>query len=113
MQVYLNTMYYGGDTTVTCYVGSNNTTTCPKDSNGNFLTIDETSKSLIDNHTWNTGAVEYNTRTDPLAFYNAERGTIGKTCTSGDYCNDTVTRTTEWTGYVGSTTICNRLGICK
>ena len=31
----------------------------------------------------------------------AERGTVnGKICTSGDYCNDTVTRTTEWTGYI-------------
>lgn len=58
-------MYYGGDTTVTCYNGRyNQTTTCPKDSNGNFLTIDETSKSLIDNHIWNTGAIENNTRTD-------------------------------------------------
>jgi len=58
LQVYLNKMYYGGDTTVTCYNGRyNQTTTCPKDSNGNFLTIDETSKSLIDNHIWNTGAI--------------------------------------------------------
>ena len=101
LQIYLNKMYYGGDTTVICYRGRNNTTkVCQKDSKGNFLTIDETSKSLIDNHIWNTGAVEYNTRTDTLAFYNAERGTIGKTCTSGDYCNDTIVRTTEWTGYV-------------
>ena len=101
LQIYLNKMYYGGDTTVTCYKGGNNTTkVCQKDSKGNFLTIDETSKSLIDNHIWNTGAVEYNTRTDTLAFYQAERGTIGKTCTSGDYCNDTIVRTTEWTGYV-------------
>ena len=103
---YLNKMYYGGDTTVTCYNSFNNvTTTCPKNSKGNFLTIDGTSKSLIDNHTWNIGAVETTKKADTLAFYNAERGiTIGKTCTvsSSDYkCNDTVTRTTEWTGYVG------------
>ena len=102
LQVYLNKMYYGGDTTVTCYNGRyNQTTTCPKDSNGNFLTIDETSKSLIDNHIWNTGAIENNTRTDTLAFYSAERGTKGKICSSRGYCNDTVTRTTTWTGYVG------------
>ena len=50
---YLNTMYYGG-TSVTCYNGQNNqTTTCPTG------TIDETSKSLIDYHTWNTGAPNY------------------------------------------------------
>ena len=92
---YLNKMYYGG-TSVTCYDGTNNQiTTCPTN------TLDETSKSLIDNHIWNTGAIEYNTRTDTLAFYSAERGTVnGKTCTSGDWCNDTVTRTTEWTGYI-------------
>ena len=103
---YLNKMYYGGDTTIMCYDGSNNTTTCPKDSKGNFLTIDKTSKSLIDKHTWNTGAIEDNTITDTLAFYSAERGTTnGKICTgttfqNGNYCNDTVTRKTTWTGYV-------------
>ena len=93
---YLNTMYYGG-TTVTCYGGTeNSTTTCPTN------TIDETSKSLIDYHTWNTGAIEYDTTTDTLAFYNDERGSVnGKICSSGNNCNDTVTRTTEWPGYIG------------
>ena len=100
---YLNTMYYGG-TTVTCYSSYNNqTTTCPTG------TIDETSKSLIDYHTWNTGALNYselyNSTTssyDTLGFYRAERGTVnGKICTSGDYCNDTVNRTITWTGYIG------------
>ena len=38
---------------------------------------------------------------DTISFYNAERGTAnGKTCTSGTYCNDSVIRTTKWTGYV-------------
>ena len=99
---YLNTMYYGG-TSVTCFGDwKNTTTTCPTN------TIDETSKSLIDYHTWNTGAPNYNelynstTKTlDTVEFYKAERGTVnGKICTSGTYCNDTVTRTTEWTGYI-------------
>ena len=95
LKEYLNTMYYGG-TTVTCYNGQNNaTTTCPSAS------LNENAKSMIDNHTWAIGAVEYATRTDTIAFYNAERGTqTGKICTSGDYCNDTVTRTTSWTGYI-------------
>ena len=94
---YLNKMYYGGDTTVTCYGGTKNSIkTCPTN------TLVEVAKSLIDNHTWKTGAIEYNTRTDTLAFYSAERGTVnGKICTSGDYCNDTVERTTEWPGYIG------------
>ena len=99
---YLNTMYYGG-TSETCYNGENNrTTTCPTN------TIDETSKSLIDYHTWNTGAPNinklYNSTTssyDTVEFYKAERGNeTGKICT-GDECNDTVTRTIEWTGYIG------------
>ena len=97
LQVYLNKMYYGGDTTITCYGSANNgTTTCPTG------TIDETSKSLIDNHIWNTGAIEYNTRTDTVAFYKDERGNqTGKICSSGNNCNDTVERTTTWPGYIG------------
>ena len=93
---YLNTMYYGG-TSVTCYNGQNKKeVTCPTNK------LDETSKSLIDKHTWNTGAIEYNTRIDTLAFYNAERGTkTGNTCTDGTYCNDLIIRTTKWTGYIG------------
>ena len=102
LQVYLNKMYYGG-TSVTCYNGEDNTTTtCPTN------TIDETSKSLIDYHTWNTGAPNsstlYNSTTksfDTVEFYKAERGNeTGKICSSGNNCNDTVTRTTEWEGYI-------------
>ena len=103
LQIYLNKMYYGGDTTITCYNNSNNAeTTCPKDSNGKFLTIDETSKSFIDNHSWNTGAIKIAESTDTLLFYQAERGMVsGKSsCSDGDNCNDTVERTTTWTGYI-------------
>ena len=94
---YLNTMYYGGDTTVTCYDGQNKKeVTCPTNK------LDETSKSLIDKHTWNTGAIDYNTRTNTLAFYKDERGKqTGKICNGGAGCNDTVERTTEWSGYIG------------
>ena len=90
-------MYYGGDTTVTCYDGQNKKeVTCPTNK------LDETSKSLIDKHTWNTGAIDYNTRTNTLAFYKDERGKqTGKICNGGAGCNDTVERTTEWTGYIG------------
>ena len=102
---YLNTMYYGG-TSVTCYNGLNNqTTTCSTNK------LENTSKSLIDNHLWNTGAINWDDSTivnqetfalNTVPFYNAERGTVnGKICTSGDYCNDTVNRTTTWTGYIG------------
>ena len=102
---YLNTMYYDG-TTVTCFGGWKNTPTpCPTG------TIDETSKSLIDYHTWNTGAIDVTDTTivnqetgalNTVPFYKAERGSVnGKICNGGDYCNDTVTRKTEWPGYVG------------
>jgi len=100
---YLNTMYYGG-TTVTCYSSyDNQTTTCPTN------ILDNNAKTLIDYHTWNTGAPNYNElynstteSFDTVEFYKAERGTVnGKICTSGDYCNDTVNRTITWTGYIG------------
>ena len=111
---YLNKMYYGG-TSVTCYNGKyDQTTTCPTGTIDETTTcptgtIDETSNGLIDYHTWNTGAPNYNTlydsttsSYDTVAFYRAERGNVnGKICTSGNWCNDTVTRTTTWTGYVG------------
>ena len=99
---YLNTMYYGG-TSVTCYNGQNKKeVTCPTNK------LDDASKTLIDNHTWNTGAPNYkelyNSTTetlDTVEFYKAERGNeTGKICSSGKWCNDTVTRTTEWTGYI-------------
>lgn len=95
LKEYLNTMYYGGSA-VTCYNEANNTTTtCPAAS------LNEPAKTMIDDHTWNTGAIEYATRTDTIAFYNAERGSLTeKKCTDGVGCNDTVTRTTSWTGYV-------------
>ena len=95
LQVYLNKMYYGGET-VTCY-GSfyNKTKTCPTGS------LNDESKTLIDNHTWNIGAADITASADMLGFYNAERGTkTGKICTSGANCNDSVIRTTTWTGYV-------------
>ncbi len=104
LKEYLNTMYYGG-ASGTCYVGRyNSTTTCPTGS------LNSTSKSMINNYTWNTGAINAEDTTianqetfalNTVPFYNAERGSVnGKICTSGKYCNDTVTRTTTWQGYV-------------
>ena len=104
LKEYLNTMYYGG-TSVTCYVdGNNSTTTCPTGS------LNSTSKSMINNYTWNTGAINAEDTTilnqetfalNTVPFYNAERGSVnGKICTSGNYCNDTIERTTTWPGYV-------------
>ena len=104
LKEYLNTMYYGG-TSVTCYVdGNNSTTTCPTGS------LNSTSKSMINNYTWNTGAINGKDATianqetfalNTVPFYNAERGSVnGKICTSGNNCNDTIERITTWRGYV-------------
>ena len=93
-------------TSVTCYNEENNTTTtCPTNR------LDDASKTLIDNHTWNTGAIDGTDTTivneetgalNTVPFYKAERGNVtGKICNGGDQCNDTVTRKTEWTGYIG------------
>ena len=104
LKEYLNTMYYGG-TSVTCYGESKNSTkTCPT---GSF---NSTAKSMTNNYTWNTGAINYEDETivnqetgalNTVPFYNAERGSVnGKICTNEIGCNDTVTRTTTWQGYV-------------
>jgi hypothetical protein len=57
---------------------------------------------MIDDAVWYTGATTYN---DPLplsTMYAGERSTqSGKICSSGDHCNDNVTRTTTWTGKIG------------
>ena len=64
-------------------------------------------KNLVGNTLWNTGTNGTNSYTSSgngLAshFYIYERsGNNGKICTSGDYCNDTVTRTTTWNGKIG------------
>ena len=104
LKEYLNTNYYGG-TSVTCYADNNNsTTTCPTGS------LNSTSKSMINNYTWNTGAINAEDTTilnqetfalNTVPFYNAERGSVnGKICTSGNNCNDTIERITTWRGYV-------------
>ena len=96
LQIYLNKRYYGGDTTIKCYSRFNVEKTCPTN------TLDDIAKTLIDNHLWNTGGIEWKLRTNPVAFYKAERGTLnGKMCSSGTYCDDIVTRKAEWTGYIG------------
>ena len=102
LQIYLNKMYYGGDTTLSCYdCPKNSIKVCPKDSKDNFLKLDETAKSLIDNYKWNINSIELDMKSNTLLFYSAERGTSsGKNCAGSGYCNDTIIRTTEWTGYI-------------
>ena len=66
---------------------------------------------MIENVVWNlcspsnnngTYDSNHNYNKTPDTSYTRERtATNGKICTSGDYCNDTVTRTSTWTGKVG------------
>ena len=82
----------------TCYSSNNNaTTSCDFTSTG----IKEKLKNMLGNAVWNTGASTTNSQI-ASKWYTEERGTRnGKICTSGNYCNDTVKRTTTWTGKVG------------
>ena len=89
---------YWNNQSGTCYSSSNNgTTSCNFTSTG----IKDKLKPLISDAVWNTGAT---TTSSQIAskFYIEERGTRnGKICSSGIWCNDTVERTTTWTGKVG------------
>ena len=89
---------YWNNQSGTCYRGRDNET---KSCNFTITGIKEKLKNMLGNAVWNTGA---STTSDQIAskWYTEERGTKnGKICTSGDYCNDTIERTTTWTGKVG------------
>ena len=81
-----------------CYNYYNNrTTSCNFTSTG----IKDKLKTLISDAVWNTGAPSTSSQI-ASKFYTEERGTgNGKICTSDTKCNDTVERTTTWTGKVG------------
>ena len=88
----------------TCYITSKNAkTNCDFTSTG----IKEKLKNMLGNAVWNTGSQGTNDLTSNSGglakhFYTYERSTnTGKICTSGTECNDTVERTTTWTGKVG------------
>ena len=86
----------------TCYNGQTNaTTTCDFTTTG----LKSNLKSLIDDALWNTGSNGTETSWDAITtskFYELERSNnTGKNCTSDDYCNDPLGRTTAWVGKVG------------
>ena len=96
-------LYYN-NSSGNCYSSYNNaTTSCDFTSSGLKINL----KNLVGNTLWNTGTNGTNSFT--LAsnglvshFYSYERSSnTGKICTSGTYCNDTVTRTTTWNGKLG------------
>ena len=89
---------YWNNSSGKCHNGENNITkSCDFTSTG----IKDKLKSLISDAVWNTGS-SMTCSQIASKFYTEERGTRnGKICTSGDYCNDMVERTTTWTGKVG------------
>ena len=92
-----NGSLYWNKTAGTVYTGPENATTAGVSFANTGLSSSE--KSLIDTATWYTGAYDNLSYVD--AHYTAERGNMGKICTSGNQCNDKVVRTNTWTGKVG------------
>ena len=95
---------YWNNKSGTCYSGSNNSTTsCNFTSTG----IKDKLKNMLGNAVWNTGSqgtASWDSSSGGLTkhFYTYERSTnTGKICTGGRWCNDTVARTTTWTGKIG------------
>ena len=87
----------------TCYNGQNNRTgSCNFASTG----IKDKLKTLISDAVWNTGSNDGKTYTysniTTSKFYELERSSnTGKICSNDTSCNDTIERTTTWTGKVG------------
>ena len=87
-----------------CYSSTNNGTTACDFTNSGLKT---NLKSLIGDTLWSTGTngtSSYTSSSNGLVshFYSYERSSnTGKICSSGDYCNDTVKRTTTWNGKIG------------
>ena len=93
----VNNSLYWNKGTGTVYTGLENETTANVSFANTGLTTAE--RNMIDTVTWYTGAYDNNSYVD--AHYNAERGSMGKICSGGNWCNDTVTRTNTWNGKVG------------
>ena len=95
-------LYWNGKEGICYYELNNQTMSCDFTTSG----IKNGLKEMIDNALWNLGANDsskgkYN-ETYTTLLYEFERGDhTGKICLSASFCNDTVPRTTTWTGLVG------------
>ena len=95
--IYVDGSLYWNNKKGRCYFRHGDAGPCDFTSTG----IKDKLKSLISDAVWNTGA---STKDSQLTskWYTEERGSAnGKICSSNDNCNDTVARTTTWTGKVG------------
>ena len=100
---YLGTVTIGTDGN--WYNNNNNSKTAAKPS----TTISSEAQNKIESVKWNLGSPSNNagsydsnwTSVSAPTSYARERSNYtGKVCTSGTYCNDTVTRTSSWTGKI-------------
>ena len=95
---YDNSLYWNNKAG-SCYYGA--LFDCDFTSTG----IKDSMKNLIDSAVWNTGSqgsAYMLSNGKPSQFYEYERSTnTGKICSSGASCNDTIERTTKWTGKIG------------
>ncbi len=102
---YINNSLYWNKASGKCYGGSENyQVTCDFSNNG----FSQAAKEKIVKVRWNTGTIsnDYSKYKDylyPKYMYEAERSNHnGKQfCSSGNYCNDKVERSTTWDGYIG------------
>ena len=102
---YLGNTYVGIDGK--WYNNSNNSKTKDMPTS----TINQSSQDMIETVVWNLGSPSINSgiydsnwknNITPSTTYTRERNENNiKVCSSGTYCNDTVTRTNSWTGKVG------------
>ena len=101
----LNLGAYYNRTTGTCYTSTNNvTTSCDFSATSTTPGLTSEAKEMIGNAKWYLGAgVESFTTFTAANFYTNERGTnTGKQCIQdANYCSDSVTRKTYWTGQIG------------
>ena len=106
----LNTDYLGNVTIGTdgyWYDDYNNSKSAAKPSS----TISSTAQDMIETISWKLGSpnndngtyVDYsiNTFTPSYIYAHESSSFSGKICSSGQYCNDSITRTTSWNGKVG------------
>ena len=57
---------------------------------------------MVENALWHLGAITYSEKLSLSTVYKSERGSQnGRSCPNGDFCNDTILRTTEWVGKIG------------
>jgi len=93
----LNDFYYNHIEDALCYWDADCTeSVCSFKEIGIELQV----KNMIKNALWHTSLI--NLAGDFASTYNEERsGNSSKICTTGDYCNDGVERTSRWTGQIG------------